>query len=165
MCKHACPHHGCHKVFFNIHGCKVHAGKYRWRDEYIVDRILKVTGTTGSPARRFLIRWQGYGSEHDTWEPRRNLHPDLVNEFLHANGLYDHNWRGARCPLCDLPCKSARGVKIHICSCSLRPNAEQNFKGTCVESKVKELKLKDAQEGKDQVRCVGKALKNVFQPL
>ena len=56
VCKHACPHHGCHKVFFNIHDCKVYAGKCRWRDEYIVDRILKVTGVTGSPERRFLIR-------------------------------------------------------------------------------------------------------------
>ena len=162
VCKHACPHVGCHKVFFNMHGCKVHAGKCRWRDEFIVDRILKVKGDIGTPRRRFLVRWHGYGPEHDTWEPRKNLHPTTVNTFLHANGLYEHSWQGARCPLCDLPCKSERGVKIHLRSCQMRPDEEQNFTGTCAANKVQEIKLSEAQNDEAKVQCGDNILKNVF---
>ena len=91
VCTHICPHLGCGKVFYNIHGCKCHAGKCRWQQEFIVDRILAVKGATGSPQRRYHVRWKGYGPEHDEWLPHNNLHPDLINEFLHANGLYDHS--------------------------------------------------------------------------
>ena len=145
-----------------MHGCKVHAGKCRWRDVHLVDKILAVKGATGSPLRRFLIRWEGYGPESDTWEPRKNLQSAMVNSFLHANGLYDHNWHGARCPLCDLPCKSEHGVKIHLRSCLLRPDEAQTFHGTCAAAKVRANKLADAQDDEDKVRCVGKTLKNVF---
>ena len=162
VCKHACPHDGCRKTFFNAHGCKVHAGRCRWRDMYVVDKILAVRGATGSPRRRFLIRWQGYGPEYDTWEPRKNLRPGMVNDFLRANGLYEHNWPGARCPLCDMPCKSERGVKIHMRSCLLRPDDEQNFAGTCAAAKVKQNKLTAAQDAEPSVKCEDKTLKNIF---
>ena len=42
------PGAGCQKTFYNVHGCKVHADKCRWRDVFIVERILKVKGVTGS---------------------------------------------------------------------------------------------------------------------
>lgn len=91
-CKFVCPHLGCNRVFFNAHGMKCHAGKCKYRNEYEVDRILEVRGATGSPGREFKIRWKGYyGPDDDTWEKRKNLHPELINEFLHANELYDHN--------------------------------------------------------------------------
>ena len=162
VCKHVCPHEDCNRVFYNAHGCKVHAGKCKWRDMHVVDKILTVKGATGSPKRRFLIRWKGYAPEHDTWEPRRNLRPGMVNDFLRANGLYDHNWRGARCPLCDMPCKSEHGVKIHMHSCLLRQEKEQNFTGTCAAGKVKTNKLIEAQKAKEAVCCEGESLENVF---
>ena len=81
-CKFECPHIGCKRVFFNAHGCKCHAGKCRRKDWYEVEKILDMTGETGSPNRKFLIRWKGYGPEHDQWEPRSHLHPDLINEYL-----------------------------------------------------------------------------------
>ena len=82
----------CNRVFYNAHGFKVHAGKCRWKDMHVVDRILEVKGATGSPNRRFLVQWDRYGPEHDTWDPREHLRPETVNAFLHANGLYDeHN--------------------------------------------------------------------------
>ena len=31
---------------------------------------------------RYLVKWEGYGIEHNSWEPRGNLHaPDLVADF------------------------------------------------------------------------------------
>ena len=108
VCKYVCPHIDCSKVFYNAHGCKCHAGKCGMRDVYVVDRILDVSGDTGSPNRRFLVRWQGYGPEDDTWEPRKNLQRDMVNEFLVANGLYEYDWPGERCPDCDMPAMQER---------------------------------------------------------
>ena len=112
VAKFKCPHAGCNRVFFNIHGCKCHAGKCRWKNFYIVEKIVDVCGSEGDARQKFLIRWQGYGPEHDTWEPRNNLPRGLVKDFLIANGLYDFNWPGARCPDCDKPCKNEQGVKV-----------------------------------------------------
>ena len=143
VCKHVCPNLGCNKTFFNVHGCKVHAGKCRYREYYIADRILDVSNhPTGSPKRRFLVRWKGY--EQQTWEPRRNLPKGMVKDFLIANQLYDFDWPGERCPDCDLPCKSIRGVNIHRRSCLLRPEDDQNFEGTCAAKCVRKRKLQKA---------------------
>ena len=162
VCKHVCPHIGCNKVFYNVHGCKCHAGRCRMRDIHLVDKILDVTGDTGSPNRRFLVRWQGYGPEDDTWEPRKNLQRDMVKDFLVSNGLYAFDWPGVRCPDCDKPCKSAFGVKIHRKHCILRPEVEQNFTGTCASRKVKRLKVAEAQKQEPKIICEGRPLKNVF---
>ena len=61
------------------------------KDVHLADKILDVTGETGSPKRKFLVRWQGYGPESDTWEPRKNLQAGMVKDFLVANGLYAHD--------------------------------------------------------------------------
>ena len=73
ICKHKCPHVGCSKVFFNSHGLKCHKGKCKWKQWYIVDRILANRWTKGK--RMFKVRWSGYSAAHDTWEPRENLAP------------------------------------------------------------------------------------------
>ncbi|XP_038077745.1 M-phase phosphoprotein 8-like isoform X2 [Patiria miniata] len=51
-------------------------------DIYEVEKILGVTKHEGKPLYR--VRWQGYGPEEDTWEPRENLLTceDLVEEFI-----------------------------------------------------------------------------------
>ena len=161
VCKFECPHAGCSRVFHNAHGCKCHAGKCRFKNFYAVDKILAVRGDTGSTKREFLIRWQGYGPEDDQWEPRKHIHPDLIKEFLMSNNLYDYNWPGARCPWCDKPCKNARGVKIHMNSCTFKPDKQQ-FAGTCAEKKVKENKIKAAQALKRKISCEGAELRNVY---
>ena len=161
VCKFKCPHVGCSRVFQNAHGCKCHAGKCRRKDWHEVEKILDMEGETGSPARKFLIRWKGYGPEEDLWESRHHLHPDLINEYLHANNLYDHSWPGERCPWCDKPCKNARGVKTHMRWCGFKPD-EQNFAGTCAEKRVRQDKLAAAQKLKQRVLCEGVALANVY---
>ena len=77
VCKFTCKNPGCSKVFHTAHGVKIHAGKCRWKDAYYVDRILDVRDIedTSSTKRKYLVRWQGYGPEHDTWEPHNNLPP------------------------------------------------------------------------------------------
>ena len=37
-----------------------------------------------SSQHRFLIRWTGYGAEHDSWEPEENVAPNLVSDFRHG---------------------------------------------------------------------------------
>ena len=161
-CKFTCPNVDCKRVFHTAHGCKCHAGRCRRKGWFEVDRILDVKGATGSNEREFLIRWKGYGAEHDQWRPRRDVHPDLINEYLHANSLYDHEWPGDRCPWCDKPCKNARGVQAHMRWCGFKPDV-QNFEGTCAAKAAKLTKLMAAQKNKDEVLCDGVALKNVFQ--
>ena len=161
-CKFVCPHIGCDRVFFNVHGCKCHAGKCRRKDWFAVEKILDVRGETGTNKREFLVRWKGYGPEEDQWEPRHHLHPTLIKEFLMANDFYDHFWQGARCSWCDKPCKNARGVKVHKRFCHMTPD-QQNFKGTCADKKVKQNKLDQAQKSKAKVKCEHTELKNVFR--
>ena len=96
LCKVKCPHIGCEKVFFNVHGMKCHAGRCRWKKEYEVDRVMDVRGEEGTAAREFLIRWKGYGPEDDTWEGRNNVHPEMINDYLKANNIYNYEWTGPR---------------------------------------------------------------------
>ena len=161
VCKHKCSNVGCNKAFLNAHGCKCHMGKCKWKKFYVVDRILAVRGELGSPRRRFRVQWQGYGAEHNSWEPRQNLPPGMINDYLLANNEYEHNWVGERCPHCDKPCRSERGVKTHLRWCHWKPD-EQNFKGTCAAKKVKQMKLAEAQLTKATIHCGDDELKNVF---
>ena len=48
----------------------------------------------------------------DTWEPLANVHPTVIKEFEVENDMYDYSW-SFRFPVCDLPYKSERGVKLH----------------------------------------------------
>ena len=160
VCKFVCSNAGCKRVFFNLHGLKCHEGKCKHKDDFVVDRILNVRGAIGK--RQFLIRWEGYGEEDDTWEPRANVSPISVKEFLQQNDLYDYQWPGARCPHCDLPCKNDRGVKVHLRACRYKPD-EQAFAGTCADRKVKTDKQVKAQKAKPTAKCEGTTLKNVFR--
>ena len=51
-------------------------------EEYEVEKIIARRVNRGS--EEFLIRWKGYGSYDDTWEPRTNLKnaKEKLNEFL-----------------------------------------------------------------------------------
>ena len=154
ICKFKCTNVGCSRVFHNVHGAKCHAGKCRWRQYYLIDKLLDVRGEVGK--REFLVQWAGYGREHNSWEPRKNIVPDYVTEFLKANGMYDHTWdKAARCPHCDKPCRSEFGVKVHLRFCEHGPEPQQNFKGTVADKQVKLNKMVASQKDKAKVLCEG----------
>ena len=161
VCTHKCKHPGCTKVFKNAHGAKCHQGKCRWRQTYVMEKILAVSEDPTSNNCRYRVRWQGYGVEDDTWEPHDHLPPHEVKAFLKKNGLYDYNWPAdARCQHCDRPCKTPHGAKIHMRKCPHRPD-KQSFLGTCADKCVKDAKVADAQQAKPKVQCEQAELKNV----
>jgi len=53
-------------------------------DVYEVDAILDEDDDGG---RGLLIRWAGYGPEHDSWEPECHVAPQLVSEFREGRRL------------------------------------------------------------------------------
>ena len=116
-----------------------------------------------SSKQEFLVEWKGYGREHDQWRKYGEIHPDLVTEYLKANDQYDYSWPGERCPYCDLPCKNAHGVKIHLHACRYTPSEEQNFAGTLADRKVRRDKVEEAQKLLPTIKCVKAKLENVFK--
>ena len=163
--KFVCPHINCNHVFYNQHGLKVHAARCKKRDVYNADKIIDVKGATGTAKRKFKVRWDGYGANDDTWEPRSHLPPKMITEFLKTNGLYDYNWSGARCPKCDKPCKNERGVKNHLRHCYCNNVGRQTRQNFC-QRKAKQAaqleKRKASQANEKQILCNGSALENIY---
>ena len=79
------------------------------KDNFAVEKIIACRGAV--TARSYLIRWEGYGAEADSWEPRSNIPPQMINEFEIATGNYVFNWK-FRCDVCDLPCASAKLTRL-----------------------------------------------------
>ncbi|ODM89248.1 Heterochromatin protein 1 [Orchesella cincta] len=49
-------------------------------EEYVVEEILKKRiGADGKP--EYFLKWEGYGHDENTWEPRENIDADLVCAF------------------------------------------------------------------------------------
>ena len=68
-------------VFDTNHDMLIHASRCRYKDEYVVERIIDIDSKGPVCAKKFKIRWLGYGPEADTWEPRSNVHPELIRDF------------------------------------------------------------------------------------
>ena len=92
--------------------------------------------------------------------PRANLHPSTISEYEKETGDYDHSWPH-RCSICGLPCKSARGVKIH--ATKMHKQRQQDFKGRLADKAVQIDKLVEQQALRPVVKCEGKSLENVFR--
>jgi len=72
--------------------------------EYEVEAVLaQRSGRGGGRAdRELLVRWKGYGAEHDQWQPRRELTrtaPEAVAEFDSRQQGHDVSQRGAQVAL------------------------------------------------------------------
>ncbi|KAJ9526957.1 hypothetical protein QJQ45_025335 [Haematococcus lacustris] len=49
---------------------------YKWLDEepvYYVERLLDHRQVHAGKAKEYLVQWEGYDADHNTWEPRSNL--------------------------------------------------------------------------------------------
>jgi hypothetical protein len=48
--------------------------------EYVIDKILAHRGS--GKGLRFKVRWRGYGSEDDTWEPLSTFVPSVSKDLM-----------------------------------------------------------------------------------
>jgi hypothetical protein len=55
--------------------------------EYLVEEVIAHRGE--GRLRRYLVKWTGYGAEHNSWEPARNLTnaPEKVTAYLTKYGI------------------------------------------------------------------------------
>ena len=51
--------------------------------EYEVERVLmhRSRSSGRKSVHDYLIKWQGYGPEHNSWEPESNLPRELIDEY------------------------------------------------------------------------------------
>jgi hypothetical protein len=56
-------------------------GSAQWEvDHLLADRVRKkVNGK--SQITEYLVRWSGFGAEHDTWEPSTGIHASLIKAY------------------------------------------------------------------------------------
>ena len=160
-CKFTCPHPGCNHVFLTKRGMNIHASRCQWRNEFVVEKILDHKDPV--TARNYLVRWYGYTAQHESWIPRSSLHPEAIKDYEVQTGVYVQNWQ-FRCPECDLPCKSLRGIKIHQ-SKAHKPEKSQSFEGRLADKAVHVSKLEEMQKNRPTVYCGEERLENVFRFL
>jgi hypothetical protein len=57
--------------------------------EFVVDAILRHRGSRNRRSTlEFRVRWEGFGEEHDSWEPYKGLmHVDKLHAYLRANHM------------------------------------------------------------------------------
>jgi hypothetical protein len=57
--------------------------------QYIVGRIIRHQGTMRERLNlRFLVKWEGYGDEHNSWEPYSELrHNVVLHEYLNTHRM------------------------------------------------------------------------------
>ena len=46
---------------------------------YAVERLLAMRDT--AYGREYLVKWEGYNSAHDSWEPKKNINEQLIDDF------------------------------------------------------------------------------------
>ncbi|CCG80806.1 Chromo domain-containing protein [Taphrina deformans PYCC 5710] len=63
-------------------------------DVYVVEQIIRHRRSKKARSFEYLVRWEGYGSEDDTWEPHDNIAESasaLVDTYWAPRGGYDAN--------------------------------------------------------------------------
>ena len=159
LCRYECPHLNCDHSFLTKKGMLIHAARCEWKDEFEIERIVSHRGPVTS--RSYLVKWKGYTDNDNSWVTRTNLHPKTIEEYEKGAGVYVYDWR-FRCPQCDLPCASERGVRIHM-GRAHKEAKQQEFHGRLVDKAVQVQKMEEQQLARPQVMCEGQPLCNVFR--
>ena len=53
-------------------------------EEYVIEKILdkrNVKYYHAKTKQEFLVKWKGYGDEHNSWEPKSNLSVEIIKEY------------------------------------------------------------------------------------
>lgn len=159
VCKFVCPHYSCKFTFRTYRGMLIHAGKCKCSTTHEVDRIVDCSGDVLN--RQYKVRWQGYLPSADTWEPRSHFHPTIVNTYEKVNGIFNYDWPH-RCSVCESPCASQHGVKIHAARAH-KAAKEQDFKHRLADRAVQVQKLAAQQVSRPTVTCEDQPLENKFK--
>ena len=89
----------------------------------------------------------------------------FTKEYEIANGVYDPTWE-FRCDVCDTPCKSRHGVKIHkarVHDAGVWDQDKQIFKHRLADEAVKVAKMTAQQKLRPCIMCEDSPLENVFK--
>jgi hypothetical protein len=55
-------------------------------EEWEVEQIVKTRRSGRNKVLQYLVRWKGYSSAHDSWEPADQVHaPELVEAYSNKN--------------------------------------------------------------------------------
>ena len=55
---------------------------------YIIEKLLDIrfVGSKGN-RKQYLVKWRGFGDEHNSWEPKSSLHPKVIKSFEEELGI------------------------------------------------------------------------------
>ena len=56
-------------------------GTPQWEVDSLVDSRTRKNVNGRVQITEYLVRWSGFGAEHDTWEPSANIHADLITAY------------------------------------------------------------------------------------
>ena len=55
---------------------------------YIIEKLLDVRFVGPKRNRKqYLVKWRGFGDEHNSWEPKSSLHPKVIKSFEEELGI------------------------------------------------------------------------------
>ena len=60
---------------------KVHhiSSEFEEEKEFIIEKLLEKRFIRRNT--QYLVKWKGYGNEDNTWEPKSNLPPKIINSY------------------------------------------------------------------------------------
>ncbi|KAJ9510841.1 hypothetical protein QJQ45_027743, partial [Haematococcus lacustris] len=88
-----------------------------WLDEepvYYVERLLDHRHVHAGKAKEYLVQWEGYDADHNTWEPRSNLVgcDKILAEYNAAHNL--NSAGSSRLQVCCSACAAAAGCSACV---------------------------------------------------
>ena len=55
---------------------------------YVIEKLLDVRFVGQKRIRKqYLVKWRGFGDEHNSWEPKSSLHPKVIKSFEEEKGI------------------------------------------------------------------------------